>query len=132
MLRDLDTQASAIPDEFVHAGKLHVAYEYLYAGSLLMRRSDRAAFSVDVQGPKLGGYIDVGTDAKIETESATTVRFTSTGKPAAFAYKAGSVKRNNGRWEFYPEQMMARGFAEAAESVPYLPQRGTVLHVDDG
>lgn len=119
-LQQLST--TGIPEEYVEAGKLHVAYEYAYARRLLLSRADQKAFKHDVAG-KVGAFIDLGTSGKAEVASSTTVSFTSvTDDVAAFAYKAGRLERRNETWVFFPEEVFRAPELGAGErSVPYLP-----------
>ncbi len=56
VIRDMTTEG--IPQAYVDAGRLHVAYEYAYAQELLMSRGDKKAFSEDISG-KVGAYLDL-------------------------------------------------------------------------
>jgi hypothetical protein len=126
----------AIPNEYVEAGKLHIAYDYAYAQSLSMRRADGEAFSHDVTGASIGAYLDLGTSGEAKAQSETTITFkNSAGVGAAFAYKAGQLTRTDDRWEFYPEEVMRHGFlpdeSGVANAQPFLPTRGVVLSVTE-
>src|SRR5882672_1701041 len=102
ILQDLSIPL-AIPDDYVHLGKLHVAYEYAYANTLTMSRSDGKKFDADVSGD-LGAYINVGAKGSVELKSNSTVSFSSSsGEVAAFAYKAGQLEKDGNRWTFKPE-----------------------------
>src|SRR5262249_10597743 len=52
-----------IPEEDVEEGKLHIAYEYAYAKSLLIVWQEASDASVDLAG-KLGEYFDLGTSGR--------------------------------------------------------------------
>ncbi len=125
----------AIPDEYVTSGRLHIAYEYAYARRLLMSRADGKEFEADVAG-KIGEFIDLGVQGKVETDGATVVTFANKGsEAAAFAFKPGQLQRSNGRWTFQPEVVGAprrRGArAAAVPARPVLLARGIVLRVEE-
>jgi len=114
-----------IPQSYVDQGQLHLAYEYAYARELLMSRGDRKAFSADVKG-NIGSYIDLGAQGSVSMASATTISFKNkAADAAAFAYKAGRLERENGRWVFFPEVVTQKGLIE--ERAPFVPQRAVVL-----
>ena len=121
----------AIPDEYIAAGALHIAYEYAYASTLSMSRQDSKAFSSDVSG-SIGQYINLGVNGKVNVTGNKTVSFSTTDqKPAAFAYKAGRLEKKGVRWIFEPEIVMRGKEAGAPESTqPYLPAHGVVLAVE--
>jgi hypothetical protein len=119
---------SGVPSEFVDAGRLHVAYEYAYATELLMSRGDKKAFTHEIAG-NVSAYIDLGVAGSVSVQSESTISFkSSTGVGAAFAYKAGRLARELGRWIFYPEEVSVENLIE--ERRPYVPQRAMVLEVD--
>lgn len=123
VIRDLSTQG--IPQSYVDAGQLHVAYEYAYAKELLMSRGDKRAFTHDIQGD-VGTYFDVGLEGSVSVASASTISFKNAkGDAAAFAYKAGKLARENGQWVLYPE-VVSKGNL-IGEREPYVPQPAIVL-----
>ena len=120
----------AIPDSYVQLGGLHVAYEYAYSSSLTMSRSDGKQFDTDISGD-LGTYIDLGFKGSVELKSNSTVSFSSgSGEPAAFAYKAGQLHKNEDRWTFEPEVVKRTRGAEEAK-IPFVPARSVVLVADE-
>ena len=132
LIKDLDTEG--LPPEYVEGGHLHIAYEYLYAKKLLMSRVDQKEFEHDV-GASIGSYVDVGSKGKVEVMNKTTISFeASDGPPAAFGYKAGGLRRDSGRWSFYPEEITAgnEGVGGGDLARPYLPARGVVLELRSG
>ena len=123
LIQDLDTDG--LPPGYVQGGHLHIAYEYIYARKLLMSRVDQKEFEHDV-GMSIASWLDVGSKGHVEVMSKTTISFEATdGAPAAFGYKAGGLRRDLGRWSFYPEEITAGD--DLAR--PYLPARGVVLDV---
>jgi len=128
LIKDLNTDG--LPPEYVDGGHLHIAYEYLYAKKLLMTREDQKEFDHDI-GASIGSYVDVGAKGKVEVVSKTTISFEATdGDPAAFGYKAGGLRRDGGRWSFYPEEITAGlESVDGVPSRPYLPARGVVLEL---
>lgn len=122
----------AIPQEYVEGGRLHIAYEYAYANTLLMRRADNKKFETTVSGVQIEMFINVGTSGVVEAQSETTLSFknsTANGGGAAFAYKAGQLKLDNGKWAFFPEEVMTDSFL--GDEGAYLPARGVVLKVQE-
>ncbi|CAN5540643.1 hypothetical protein BH24GEM3_BH24GEM3_24500 [soil metagenome] len=123
-------EIGAIPQSVINAGMLHIVYEYAYARKLLMSRADHQAFELGARGD-VGEFINLGAEGKVEAQSATTLAFSgSDDRVAAFAYKAGRLERRNGRWEFYPEEVMRTRGAETTRD-PFLVARGVVLPVED-
>jgi hypothetical protein len=122
VIRTISTEG--IPQEYVDAGNLHIAYEYAYAQELLMSRGDRKEFIHDISG-KVGTYLDLGTKGSASIASSTTISFKSKADPAAFAYKAGQLVKEAGGWEFFPEEFKTAGLTEQRQV--YVPQRGVVL-----
>jgi hypothetical protein len=129
LLEGLET--GAIPEEYVSAGHLHIAYDYAYAKGLTMHSGQNAKFKADLKAVKVESFIDVGSQAKVEFASETTISFKSTdGHPAAFAFKVGRLEHRKNRRAFFPEEVMGKGFvADEGEAIPYLLHRGVVLHV---
>jgi hypothetical protein len=127
----------AIPEEQIETGKLHIVYEYAYAKTILMRRADSMAFKNQVTLANIHDFLNLGTSGEAKVENETTISFRNTaGRPAAFAYKAGQIKRRDGSWEFFPEEVVTHGFfgdedGVAPETRPFLPARGVVLAVND-
>jgi hypothetical protein len=118
----------AIPDEYVAGGALHIAYEYVYARRVSLRRGDGKRFHVDIGG-RLPELFDLGAKGGVRIEDETTLSFTASDEvPAAFGYKAGQLRVENGKWSFYPEVVAhARDNAASQVQAPYLPARGVVL-----
>jgi len=123
----------AIPDAYVQMGGLHIAYEYAYANTLTMARSDGKKFEGDVTGG-VGAYIDVGAKGSVELKGNSTISFSSsTGELAAFAYKAGQLHKIEDRWTFEPEVVMRAQDERGIEprGTPFLPARTVVLVAED-
>jgi hypothetical protein len=123
----------SIPDAYVTDGALHVAFEYAYAKTLVLRRADGQAFAADVSGG-VGQWVDLGAQAKVEVRKNSEVAFTSAGdEVAAFAYKAGRLQRAGTRWLFEPEIVMraVRGPGEA-ERQRFVPAEHVVLLAEEG
>jgi hypothetical protein len=124
----VDFRAAAIPMDYVESGLLHIAYEYAFAKSVLLSRSDNREFAEDISG-RVGEFIDLGTRGKVRVESRTTLSFAGAGGDvAAFAYKAGRLEKTGERWTFRPEDVQ-RG-APAGSERPWLAAPGVVLSVD--
>jgi len=122
----------AIPDEYVATGAMHIAYEYAYASTLAMSRSDGKKFSADISG-NIGEYIDLGAQGKVETTGNSTVSFsTLEGAVAAFAYKAGRLQTDGKRWTFEPE-IVKRGRKAGApgRKLPFIPAYNVVLRIEE-
>jgi hypothetical protein len=118
----------AIPDEYVRGGALHIAYEYVFAKRLEVRREDSKAFASQISG-RLQEFIDLGANGRVRVHEGTALIFTTDHEtPAAFGYKAGQLRLENGKWAFYPE-ILSGARADASDSVKasYLPARGVVL-----
>lgn len=130
VLQQLRTYDS-IPDEYVRSGRLHIAYEYLYAKRLLLRRADHKSFSIDISG-SVGDYIDVGLSGNVETDGTTVVTFAPSGPELpAFAFKVGRLEWLSNRWIFQPEVVMRGAAGRRGARKPYIPARSVVLLVED-
>lgn len=122
-------EVHAIPDEYVTGGALHVAYEYVYARRVSLRREDGKGFGAEL-GVRLHEFFDLGANGRVQMDDTTALTFTASDQaPAAFGYKAGQLRLEHGKWSFYPEIVSyARGEADdLAQAAPYLPARGVVL-----
>ena len=118
----------AISDDVVTSGQLHIAYEYAYSDTLLMSRADGTTFANDISG-KVGDFINVSTNTKVEVQGNRVVSFVSTtGEKAGFAYKAGRVRKEEDRWIFEPETVQRD---ESGESIAFVPAKGVVLRAED-
>lgn len=126
----------AIPDEYVQEGDLHIAYEYAYATSVTMTRSDGKKFSSDISGD-VGTYVNVGTKIGVNVDKNSTLTFAASdkNKVAAFAYKAGRLEKRGPRWVFEPEviKRAARGVRAPshAQKTWFLPATGVVLLAEE-
>jgi hypothetical protein len=125
-------RTGAIPQDYIDAGQLHIAYDYAYAASLIMQRSQSSKASANFKAIKIQQFIDVGDNIHVEVDSETTISFRSTsGHPAAFAYKLGRLWRQGDGWAFFPEEVMGEGWVgDEGEKIPYLLERGVVLKVE--
>jgi hypothetical protein len=134
LLTNEELNTGAIPAKDIAAGNLHIIYDYAYATELKMQTSEDQAFQFDVTGAKIDGFIDLGTKGKAKGESKTTVSFKgASGQPAAFAFKAGQLKREAGKWEFYPGETLGQAFVgDEGDGIPYLMERGVVLRLSSG
>lgn len=123
LLAQMETHA--IPEAAIASGRLHIAYEYLYAGSVHVARADQKAFDLDVSS-RIGELVDVGTGAHVSVEHGTRLAFSGTGEPAAFAYKAARLTRPGSHWEI--ETVVAMRSGGPPGDAPYLPAAiGVVL-----
>jgi hypothetical protein len=122
-------QTENLPKAYVDEGLLHVVYEYAYADELLLARGDRREFDLDISG-KVGEFIDLGGKGSVSVTSKSAISFKGQpGARAAFAYKAGRLVRERGRWTFLPEEVLTRGLVE--ERRPFVPQPAVALHAVD-
>lgn len=131
----------SLPKEVVDGGEVHIAYEYVYAKSLLMSRKDMKSFDSGVAGA-IGNYFDLGARGTVNLASQTTISFSpASGTEAAFALKVGQIRRDiSQKWKFYAEESMlsgkdgregggGEGSTPAAKRIPVLA-RGRVLKVE--
>jgi hypothetical protein len=121
-------EVHAVPDEYVKRGALHIAYEYVYAKRVSLRRDNGKGFDAEIGG-RLNEFFDLGAKGRVRLDNETALTFTASDEtPAAFGYKAGQLLLENGKWSFYPEIISnQRGELEGAAQAPYLPARGVVL-----
>ncbi len=126
-LRRLDL--GAIPAEYAEQGFLHIAYEYAFATTLLMRREDGRSFSISAESD-IAHFIDLGAKASLRLESSNTVSFMAAerAEAPAFAYRAGRLMRDT-RWRFYPEETYRSG--GPIDTRPYVLRRGLVLEAEN-
>ncbi|MCI0637628.1 MAG: hypothetical protein L0Y72_08235 [Gemmataceae bacterium] len=120
-----------IPQEYVDSDALHIAYDYAYAASLLLSRGDQKEFVAGIKG-KLGDFLDLGAEGKIQVVNKTTLAFSSStrGQRAAFAYKAGRLFKRAGGWVLKPEVPMLSVGKSRTSTRPFLVARGVVLSVE--
>jgi hypothetical protein len=126
-------QTGAIPEEQIDDGELHIAFEYAYADTLLMRETVSTDAGTGFQAVKIEQFIDVGGQARVSVQSDTTISFrANSGLPAAFACKLGRIKRRGSAWRFFPEEVMGAGLAaNEGGARPYLVYRGAILEIED-
>jgi len=123
------TMPLAVPDDYVTAGALHIAYEYAYASTLQMSRADGKKFSTDISGA-VGDYVNIGANGKVEVTGNTTVAFSATNdNKAAFAYKAGRLEKTGDRWIFEPE-VIKNLTGPPERKWEYVPAYGVVLRAE--
>jgi len=119
-------EVHAIPDEYVRGGALHIAYEYVYARQVLLRRDDGHGFDAAI-GSRLHEFFDLGGKGRVRVEAGTALVFSASDEaPAAFGYKAGQLRLENAKWAFYPEIISIERDGSSLQT-PYLPARGVVL-----
>jgi hypothetical protein len=125
--------ASVFPAEQLRLGMVHVAYEYAYAGSLLMTIGDKKSGSGKLTAAQIDGIVDVGAEAHASLVDGSTVRFTAKRDRVAFACKVGQIKpRKGGGWNFYAREIPGLGAtAEEGAERPYMLLKGAVLVVED-
>jgi hypothetical protein len=124
-----DIRTDGFPREYVDEGLLHIVYEYAYASELVLSRGDRRAFDADISA-KVGSYFDLGGKGSVATSGEAAILFRGeAGSQAAFAYKAGRLVREKGRWTFQPEVVLQHGLTE--ERRPFLPQPAIPLRAID-
>ena len=122
-------QTDGFPREYVEDGLLHIVYEYAYASELVLSRGDRQSFKADISA-KVGTYFDLGGKGTVSMSGESAILFKGeAGTQAAFAYKAGRLLREKGRWTFQPEVVLQHGLTE--ERRPFLPQPAIPLRVID-
>lgn len=122
-------KTDGIPGEYIEEGLLHIVYEYAYANELVLSRGDKRSFQADISA-KIGNYFDLGGKGSVSMSSEAGILFKGdAGTQAAFAYKAGRLVREQGRWTFQPEVVLQHGLVE--ERRPFLPQPAVPLRVVD-
>jgi hypothetical protein len=129
-----ELRTDAIDEKYVREGRLHLVYEYIYSSQLVMQRTDSATFSHEITALNLGDYVNLGTKGKASVEGSSTISFASKDdQPAAFACKAGKLLLNDqGKWKFYPEEVMLAVGEEREVRKPYLIAEGLALEVVQG
>ncbi|MET0382406.1 MAG: hypothetical protein ABW032_03185 [Burkholderiaceae bacterium] len=124
-----EIRTEGFPAEYIDDGLLHIVYEFAYADELLLSRGDKQSFEADISG-KVGHYFDLGGKGSVAMAGKAAISFKGAADAqAAFAYKAGRLLRENGRWTFQPEVVLRRGLVE--ERRPFLPQPAVPLRVID-
>ena len=119
-----------IPDEIVINKQLHIAYEYMYAESLLMSRADDIEIGIDISAD-LSDVINLGIEVGFKTSNKTTISFSRLDSPpVAFAYKAGLLDHVDGKWQFYPEQVIRRRAGAGEGKQPFIPVKGVYLELE--
>lgn len=120
-----------LPEDSVAEGGAHLAYGYLYARQLEVRRSDGKNFDFGVNG-KVDSFIDLAQKGKVTDERGVAILFEATGDDLpAFAYKAARlVPHENGGFVALGERTRLSERRETTDE-PYLPQRGVAFEVSN-
>jgi hypothetical protein len=118
-----------LPADRVDAGDAHIAYDYLYARQLVIKRADGQEFDLGVKG-KVEEFFDVAAKGKVKQTSRLSITCEADGDNLpAFAYRAARLlRREDGGFDVLGEQTR---LAEGAAPAPYVPQRGVVLDVEE-
>ncbi len=118
-----------ISDNQIKRGSLHVAYEYLYAAALEMRKADKNAFEGKITGIKIENVVNIGAAGRITVKTGDALVFKShKTESVAFAYRAARLFRTGDRFEIFPEDV--QHFAASGEG-GYVPEPHLPLIVDD-
>ena len=112
---------------------LYIAYEFAFAGKLMMRSSSSFISSVTGKAIQIGTYFDLGAQGQAKMESETKISFAGTnGVTAAFACKIGRLEKRGKRWFFFATEDGGEAFlADEGKPKPFLLERGVVLRVED-
>lgn len=120
-----------IPKEVIKDGKLHIAYTYLYANTLIMQTADGTVFDVNA-AVDWSNVLTADGRVAVERIGGTKLSFArADGEPVAFAYQAGQLTRGDGQWEFYPGVLRRVDKGEPETAVPYIPFRGICLKLKE-
>lgn len=130
-LRDIlkSVELDGLPADRVDAGNAHIAYDYMYAKQLEIRRADGREFDWDVKG-KVDEFFDVAAKGKVTQTSKLSIAFEAEGDDLpAVAYRAARLlRRDGGGFDVLGERV---NFGSTGTSAPYVPQPGVVLEVED-
>jgi hypothetical protein len=112
---------------------LYIAYEFAFAGKLMMRSSSSFVSSADGKAFQIGTYFDLGAQGQAKMESETTISFSAkNGVTAAFACKIGRLEKRVKGWFFFATEDGGEGFlADEGKPKPFLLERGVVLRVEE-
>jgi hypothetical protein len=121
---------SIVPPE--EQAYLYIAYEFAFAGKLVMRSSTSFTSSYDGKAIQIGAYIDLGSQGTAKVETETKISFTGVnGITAAFACKIGRLEKRGRKWFFFSTEDGGDSFlADEGKPRPFLLERGVVLRVE--
>jgi hypothetical protein len=124
-----NVQLDGLPADRVDAGNAHIAYDYLYAKHLEIRRADGREFHLGVKG-KVDEFFDIAAKGKVKQTSKLLITFEAEGNDLpAFAYRAARLlRRDGGGFDVLGEQV---NLAATGTPAPYVPRRGVVMEVED-
>lgn len=133
LLHSIDHDAlSDLPPGALESGYIHIAYEFLFAGSLGMRAASGWSASFDAKAIQVNGLIDVGASGKMEATSGTSLSFkAASAQRVAFACKMGWLKKTARSLELHIHEDAGEGFlADEGGPQPYLLERGVVIRAE--
>jgi hypothetical protein len=121
---------SGIPRRQIESAGVHITYEYLYAKSLHMKRSDETKFSAGLTG-EISEWLKLG-DARVDVAIRDDLVITFTTKDdkeaAAFAYRSGQLDRQDEQYVLNLHIVRAGPNAVAQER--YVPHPDGPLMVE--
>ena len=133
LIRQIDKQAVAdLLSDDLEAGYIHIAYDYLFAGSLSMRDASSSAAGAGAKGLEIKQILDVGASVKVEKTSEDTWSFKSdASNRAAFACKIGWLEKKGTELKLHIHEDSGESFlADEGEPQPYLLERGVVIRAE--
>ncbi len=133
LLRSVDQDSlSDLPPGDLQAGYIHIAYEFLYAGSLGMRAASGTSAAFDAKALQVQALLDVGASGQIEATSGTSLSFKpKTPQRAAFACKIGWLEKHGKELKLHIHEDEGEGFlADEGGPKPYLLERGVVIRAE--
>lgn len=109
-------------------GKLHIAYEYLYARKVAIGAGDRIKGGFKA-GADVAEVAKVGVSIEGNRTRAELASYNGK-EPVAFAFKVGKLTRRAGRFDFKWQAEPGMAFAPDEDGPkPYLPRSGQVYEV---
>lgn len=121
-----------LPPGDLQAGYIHVAYEFLYAGSLGLRETSGHAASFDAKAIEVQALVDIGAKGSVEATSESSLTFQGRdAERAAFACKIGWLQKHGSKLTFHIHEDQGEAFlADEGGSQPYLLERGVVIRTE--
>jgi hypothetical protein len=85
---------TGVTNKNVDKGLFHVAYEYLYSDSILMKQENHSDFDFSAKG-EVTDYIKVETGFTVKSDKKSEIKFKATGgRKAAFAYRSAQILKS--------------------------------------
>jgi hypothetical protein len=110
-------------------GSIHVAYEYIYAGTVKISRGDHDDISVGLSA-NLPQVAKVSTSASQLGKDSSSVSYQNSTRPVVIAFKVGQLVPSRAEWKLRVGSRAGAGFDPlSANKTPYVYRKGEILTI---